>query len=109
MENHPIYRDFKQLALQDHYSIEYVEGLGFNEAAELLGRGDFTQTFLNNMKRGVVAVLQDRDDEADLQGLRSQLIDGNRRWLQENFPDAQFERGRQADKPYITIWLRGKA
>lgn len=105
MRNHPLYQKFKQTALDGNYTIEQVQSLDFNQATQLLGTRTFTLTFLNNMKRGIVMVLQNRDDELDLQQLKQKA----ETWLDTHFPDWEAERGREGDKPFVTIWFQGKS
>lgn len=104
MKNHPLYKKLKQIALDGNYTSEQVRNAGFNQVAELLGTRNFSLAFLNNMKRGIVMALQNRDDENDMQQLRLTAMT----WLNANFPDWQSERGREGNKPYVTIWLKGK-
>ena len=104
MKNHPLYKKLKQLALDGNYTIEQVQLLDFNKAVNLLGERTFTGTFLSNMKRGVIDALQDRGDNRNVQSLKQVT----KNWLDVNFPDWKAERGRQGDKPYVTIWLEGK-
>ncbi len=104
MKNHPLYKKFKQIVLDGNYTIEQVENADFNQVAELLGTRSFSLAFLNNMKRGIIMALQNQNDEADMQQLRLTAM----MWLNANFPDWQSERGREDDKPFVTIWLKGK-
>lgn len=104
MKNHPLYKKLEQIALDRNYTVEQAQTLDFNQAAELLETHSFSLTFLMNMKHGVIDALRHRDDESNLQ----QLKETAKNWLDTNFPDWEAERGRQANKPYITIWLRGK-
>ncbi len=104
MENHPLYKKLKHIALDGNYTVEQAQALGFNQTAELLETRSFSLTFLVNMKRGVIDALRHRDDENDFQQLKQTA----QNWLDTNFPDWEAERGRQGNKPYITIWLRGK-
>ena len=104
MNNHPFYKKLKQIALDGNYSVEHVQALSFNQAADLLGSRDFTVTFLNNIKRGVIASLRERGDKANLKQLEQTV----KTWLDGNFPDWEAERGRQGNNPFITIWLEGR-
>ena len=104
MKDHPLYKNFEQIACDSDYTLEQVQDLDFNQAADLLRTRDFTITFLNNMKRSVIATLRSRDDEANLQQLQQQT----KAFLDSNFPGWEAEHGRQDHKPYITIWLEGK-
>lgn len=105
MENHPLYKKLSQTALDNNYTVDQVDSLNFNQAAQLLGSRNFTLTFLNNMKRGTVMALRDRDDKNDLQALKETA----KNWLDTNFPGWEAERGRENDKPYVIIWLKGKS
>ena len=105
MKNHPLYQQLKQIALDGGYSVEQAEGLSFKQAASLLGTRQFSLAFLNNAKRAIITALQDRDDKNDLQALKETA----KNWLVANFPDWEAERGREGDKPYVTIWLKGKS
>jgi hypothetical protein len=104
MNNHTFYKKLKQIALDGNYSIEQVQALSFNQAADLLGTRDFTVTFLNNMKRGVIDALQNRDDKANMEQLKQTA----KAWLDAHFPDWEAEKGREGGKPFVTIWLEGK-
>jgi len=104
MKNRAIYKQLKQYALDNNLTIEQVHNATFNQIATILGTRNFSLAFLNNMKRGIVMSLQNRDDEQNLQQLK-QIA---KNWLDANFPDWEAERGREGDKPYVTIWLKGK-
>ncbi len=104
MKNHLFYKKLKQTALDGNYSIEQVQALSFNQAADLLGTRDFTITFLNNMKRGVIDALRNRDDKANMEQLKQTA----KTWLDANFPDWEAERDREDGKPYVKIWLEGR-
>lgn len=104
MKNLPLYKKLKQILLEGNYTIEDVENLGFNRAAELLGTRSFGLGLLNNMKRGLIDTLQSRDDENDMQQLKQTA----KNWLDANFPNAEAERGRESGKPFVKIWLKGK-
>ena len=104
MNNHPFYKKLKQIALDGNYSIEQVQALSFNQAADLLGTRDFTVTFLNNMKSGIADALQNRDDKANMEQLKQTA----KNWLDTHFPDWEAEKGREGDKPFVIIWLEGK-
>jgi hypothetical protein len=104
MENHPLYKKLRQAGLENNYTVDQIRNLSFNQATELLDTRSFSETFLNNMKRSVVVVLQSRDDESDFERLK-QVAES---WLITNFPEWEAECGRDGHKPYIKIWLRGK-
>lgn len=104
MKNHPLYKKLKQIALDGNYTIEQIQNAGFDQIAELLETRSFSLAFLNNMKRGIIDALQNRDDETAMQSLKQQA----KSWLDANFPGWEAERGREGDKPFVTIWLKGK-
>jgi len=104
MKNHLLYKKLKQIALDGNYTIEQVQNASFNQVAAILGTRDFTLTFLNNMKRGIIDTLRNRDDEDNMQALRIVAM----AWLNANFPNWKAERGRESDKPFVKIWLEGK-
>lgn len=104
MKNHPLYKKLKQIALDGNYTIEQVQNVGFRQAAELLETRDFSLTFLRGMKRGIVMALQNRDDENDMQQLKQTA----KAWLDANFPKWQAERGRESNKPFVKVWLKGE-
>ena len=104
MKNHPLYKKLKQIVLDGGYSIKQINGLKFGQAAELLESRDFTVTFLNNMKSGIADALQNRDDKVNMEKLKQTA----KNWLDTHFPDWEAEKGREGDKPFVTIWLEGK-
>jgi hypothetical protein len=104
MKNHPLFKKLQQIACDGNYTFEQVRNLDFNQVADLLGTRDFTITFLNNMKQGIINTQRCRDDEANLQKLQQQA----KVFLDSNFPGWEAECGRQGHQPYITIWLEGK-
>jgi hypothetical protein len=103
MKNHLLYEKLKQTALDDNYTIEQVQGLDFNAAAELFGTRSFSNTFFGNMKLELIAEMQNQQDESD-----KQLFQAKVESLRNQFPDFEVERGRQDNKLYVTIWPKGK-
>lgn len=104
MKNHPIYLKVKKFALAN-LSYDGFEAMTVGEiiiAAAAEGR--VSGTFATNMKRGVLSALKDRDDEVDLQQIKSKV----KTFLDANFPDWEAERSSEGGKPYIKIWLKGK-
>lgn len=105
MRNHPLYKKLKRIVLDGDYTIDQVEKATMGQVAKLLGpEVRFSQAFFQNMKRGIIMTLRNRDDENDMQQLKQTA----KTWLDANFPDWTAERGRDGDKTYVTIWLRGK-
>ena len=104
MENHPLYQKLSRILLDNDYTVDQVRSLSSNQAAELLETCSFSDTFLSNLKRKVVMVLQDREDESGLLQLK-QTAGG---WLDTNFPGWEAELERVNGKPCVKIWLKGK-
>jgi len=104
MKNHPLYKRLKQIVLDGDYTIEQVKNMRWGQAAELLDCQDFSKAFLNNMKRGIVDALRNRDDKATLEQLKEDI----KAYLDANDPHWEAERGREGGKPYVKIWLEGK-
>jgi len=104
MKNNPLYDKLKQIALDGDYTVEQVQNATVGQIATLLGASGQKPQFIENMRRGIINTLQNRDDEVNLRALKSQAIDR----LNSNFPDFAAERGREGDKPFVKIWLKGK-
>lgn len=104
MRNHPLYQELKLIAFNENYTIEQVQSLSFAQVTTLLGERPGTSTFLENMKQGIILVLQNRDDERDLQALQDQV----KIYLDTNFPGWVAESDREGSKPCIKLWLKGK-
>jgi hypothetical protein len=104
MKNHPIYIKVKNCALAN-LSYAGFEAVTPGEILKAAGaEGKVSGTFATNIKRGVLSALKDRDDEIDLQQIKSKV----KTYLDTNFPDWEAEKGREGGKPYIKIWLKGK-
>jgi len=103
MRNHPLYKKFKQKVAEAELDIEGVKLIDFHTATRLLGERGFGNAFLTNMKSQLIAELQDQQDESIKQLFQSKI-----EALRSKFPDIEVERGREGDKPFITIWLKGK-
>ncbi len=104
MKNHPLYQKLKLIALDENYTIEQVQSLSFTEVTTLLGERPGSNTFLENMKKSIIAALQRRDDDLDLQALQDQF----KIYLDTNFPGWVAECDREGGKPCIKLWLKGK-
>ena len=103
MKNHSLYKKLKQITLDGNYTVEQIENVGFDQVAELLGDRSFSNAFLQNAKYLLIAEIQDQQDESDKQLFHSKV-----EVLRNRFPDFEVERGRIDNKPFITIWLKGK-
>jgi hypothetical protein len=104
MKNHPCYQKLEQAALDGNYTIEQVWALSFTQATALLGQRPASFTFLENIKKGIIMALQNREDEFNLQQIKLKVAS----WLDSNFSDWKTERGREGSKPFVMIWLKGK-
>jgi len=104
MKNNPIYKQMEQIALDEDYTVEQAELATDAQIKTLLDAPGLKPAFIANMRRCIFRVLASRDDERDLQQLKSQILN----WLSKNFPDFEMERGREDDKPFVKIWLKGK-
>ena len=104
MRNHPLYKQLKQIALDGEYTVEQAKNLTAVQAKNLLGGSYFATTFFENMKRGIIMTLESRDEELNFQAIKNMATS----FLDTNFPDWEAERGRESNKPYVTIWLKGK-
>jgi len=104
MRNHPLYKKLKQIVLDSNYTIKQVRDATYNQIAGLFGERGFGNAFLTNMKRLLITEMQGVQDEENMQQLKQTA----KSWLDANFPDWVAERGREDDKPFITIWLKGK-
>ena len=104
MENHPLYQKLSRILLDNDYTVDQVRSLNCSQAAELLETCSFSDTFLNNMKRKVVVILQNREDESFLLQLRQTAG----AWLDANFPSWEAELESENGKPCVRIWLKGK-
>jgi hypothetical protein len=105
MKNHPLYKKLKAYVLTNLTTGE-IEALSPHELIALLGEGQIrlSHTFVNNMKSAVIMAMENRDDENDLQQVKTKI----KSWLDANFPNWEAERDREDGKPCIKIWLEGK-
>ena len=108
MRNNSLYKKLKQIALDGGYTIAQVQGASKSQIKTLLGASNLKAAFVNNMKRVLITHLQDRDDEVDKVFLLNEIDGGAREAFCDRFPDFEIERDRKRDKPYITIWPKGK-
>ena len=104
MRNNQFYKQMRQVVLDGDYTVEQVELATDDQIKTILDAPDLKPTFIANLRRCVTKDLIDQDDERNLQDLRTQVWG----WLNTDFPDFEFERGREDDKPFVKIWLKGK-
>ena len=105
MENNAIYQRLKGVV--GNYSIEELRAVTYQQTRELLDE-HFTLGFWKNMKRAAMYYLTDKSDVATKNTLRDKLVGDKDVWLQNNFPNAVFEHGRELDKRFVKVWLDGK-
>jgi len=102
MDN-PVYLQLKELAAG--YTVEDIQSATTGQVNTLLGAELLlSDAFVENMKRCLVKERLIELDQANLLGLKDQLIGGARTWLLDNFPDVAFEIRNRV----VTIWLDGK-
>lgn len=104
MRNRADYKTLKQKVLTENWTMEQLEAVTLKQIATFLGKPHLSVTFLKNAKNCLIETVQNRDDLKNLQDLKATA----KSWLDANFPDWEAERGREGDKPYVTIWLKGK-
>lgn len=104
MRKNARYIRLKELAIDGDYTVEQVRNATYNQIRNLLGLQNLSENFINTAKRKLIIALNNRDDTQIMADLRSVALT----WLNNNFPDFEAERGREDDKPYVTIWLKGK-
>lgn len=66
-----------------------------------------TSTFADSIAKVTKRYGESRQATSRLQGLKDQLMGGNRTWLTDNFPDHEFESGKREGKPFIILWPEG--
>ena len=108
MQKNALYLQLKQIATENNYTIEHIQSLTADRIKELLELGGVYDGFVANLKDALLKEWQNKYDQTFLQNLKSQLIDGSRVWLQNNFPKAEFEMGAQNGKRFVRIWLNGR-
>lgn len=103
MKNKQIYKDLKQKAFDENWTLEQLDALTHQQAVELLGQ-NMTLSFLRGMKKGIRDAFQARDDEANRQEVEQHLHG----LLTSKYPNAVVEKSRQYGKPHVIVWLEGK-
>ena len=102
MDN-PVYLQLKELAAG--YTVEQIRSATTEQINNLIDDdSQLSDAFVENMKRRFVKERLAELDQANLLGLKDQLIGGARTWLLDNFPDAEFEIVNRV----VTIFLDGK-
>ncbi len=103
MRSNPVYKKLKKIALEGDYTIEQVTNASKGQIESLVGH-ELTVNFYSSLK---TCVLQDLQEKLDGQAVAA-FKDKVKAYLDQYYPDYKFERGRDRDKPFITIWLEGK-
>lgn len=100
MRNHPLYKQLRQIALDNNYTVEQIQNCNWQQAVQLLGQRDFSIGFLENAKRELILELRNEAVEVDRQYIASAVRD--------RFPQLELEYRREGEYPYIMLWLKGK-
>lgn len=101
--NNALYKKFKDFVGETVLSIAGIGMLTFNEVALMVETRKFPLVVMETMKLKLINEMQEDRDESD-----KQQIQGRLEALRASFPDFEVERGREGEKPFITIWLKGK-
>ena len=88
---------FSQIENATASQVIQIGGFSLEEAGEI-------QFFWEGIKRLLLIDFIDRRDGIRMEALKTEA----QTWLDANFPNWQATRGRESDKPYVTIWLEGK-
>ena len=105
MKNNPLYLQFRQAA--ESYIIDQVKAATKTQAETIVGVS-ISDEFFVNMKTLLIREKEAESFAVKFDELKAQLTGGGRVWLQTNFPDVEFEKGKIEDKRFVTIWLDGK-
>ena len=108
MKSKPEYTKLKQYVLDNNWSVEQAQSFTRQQVAQLINMDFSDYSKFIALKKALVETLQNRDDEANLQGVKDQLVGYNRVWLTNRFPNVEFDRGFENGKKFIRIWLEGK-
>ncbi len=103
-----IYEKLKKLADDNGLTSQQVADATKAQAAAMM---DIDADYVDDKvfevaKKAVLAELDRAKWQKALEGLKAQLIGGNRVWLMNNFPDADFEINFR--KKTVTIYFEGK-
>ncbi len=98
MRQRPEYQQLKQIAIDGDYTLEQVQGVTRTQIESLLGKR--IGGLFPGIKELLIMDIIDRDDKATMQQLRSEII--------SVFPDAEFEKGREEGKRFVTVWIDRK-
>jgi hypothetical protein len=104
MKNHPLYKAFKKKVEDKGLSIEGIRLLDARTIKGELGNDiHLPAALFRNMKSYLIFEMQEQQDEIDKQAFASKV-----EVLRNKWPDLKVERGREGDKPFVIIWLKGK-
>lgn len=103
-----IYEKFKAVVIDGKLTSERVADTTKAQAATMMNIGaDYVDDKVFEVARGaVLRELERAKWQKALEGLKAQLIGGDRMWLMNNFPKAEFETDFR--RKTITIYLEGK-
>lgn len=103
-----IYEKFKAVAIDGELTSERVADTTKAQAATMMNIGaDYVDDKVFEVaKKAVLRQLERRKWQKVLSDLKAQLVGGNRVWLKNNFPAAEFEIDHRAK--VVRIYLEGK-
>ncbi len=107
MLNNPIYKRLKQAVIENSYSNEQIKALTAQQISEFVGCA-VSNAFCNSSKRVLAGVFEEEKNKTVLEDFKKQLVGGQRLWLENNYPDAEFEIENSGNKPCVKVWLEGK-
>lgn len=103
-----IYEKLKAVAIDGELASEQVTDATKAQAAKMMGidAGYVDDKVFEVAKKAVLRELERRKWQKALEGLKAQLIGGDRVWLMNNFPKAEFEINFR--RKTVTIYFEGK-
>ncbi len=107
MKNNPYFKKLKQYAVDQALTFDQIKASNNAQVANILGIDEsrLEPATYANMRGAVLKSLQEDIDNADFDNIKTS---GIRTWLENNFPDYEFEKGKKGGKPFVKIWYKGK-
>ena len=105
MKSNPLYKQIKQIALDEDYTIQQVRDATKTQITSLLGISESAvlDTFVDCMKANLAEELRRRDFERDKQF----IIDNYSEELRKRFGDCQIDKSEIRGYRCVLIWLDG--
>ena len=102
---HDLAEQLKVIALERELSINQIENATLQNVENLLGESlNISGSVFRKVKRLVKEALQTRDDNAVRDNIKTQV----KTWLDNNFPNYEFDLKRNDNKLCIELWPFGK-